>query len=262
MGHGFVTAAGYNSPAGAGTNAAAAVSPDTFTVQASEGEGRIVLAQAWAKGTTTDFIRVRDPRIHDNQQGIRLQVGTTALRPLLHWGTDIQLYPAQVPTVETDVTGAGASGVCLMYEYFDLAGMDQALASWDDVRPRIETLSGTEVDITSGAAGAYGTAVAFQGTFDNIYRDRLYALLGYTVNVACLDIGLYGPFSSNFVFGVPGDPDPVFTQNWFIQMSRLTGRATIPLIAGNAITATFAKAVDTAAATAVHLSLKLALLRK
>lgn len=262
MGHGFVTAAGYNSPAGAGTNAAVAVSPDTFTVQDSTSESNVYLAQAWAKGATTDFIRIRDPRIHDVAQGIRLQVGTTALRQLLHWGTDIPLYPAQQPTVETDVTGAGASGVCLMYEYADLAGMDQSLATWDEIRPRIDTLSGTEVDVTSGAAGAYGVAVAFNGTFDNIYRDRQYALLGYTVNVACLAIGIYGPSTSNFTFGVPGDPDPIYSQDWFIDQANELGRPAIPLIAGNAITSHFVKAVDTAAATAVHVSLKLALLKK
>lgn len=262
MGHGFVTAAGYVSPAGAGINAVTVASPDTFTVQDSTSEGNVSLAQIWAKGTVCDFVRVRDPRIHDVAQGIRLQVGTTALRPLLHWGTDVPLYPAQQPTVETDATGAGATGVCLMYEYFDLAGMDQSLATWDDIRPRIETLSGTEVDVTSGAAGAYGTAVAFNGTFDNIFRDRQYALLGYTVNAACLAVGIYGPSTSNFTFGVPGDPDPIFTQDWFIRMSNELGRPAIPLIAGNAITSHFVKAVDTAATTAVHVSLKLALLKK
>lgn len=262
MGHGFVTAAGFVSPAGAGVNAAPAVSPDTFTVQDSQGEGNIYLAQAWAKGATTDAIRVRDPRIHDVGQGIRLQVGTTALRPLLQWGTDIPLYPAQQPTVETSVTGAGASGVCLMYEYADLSGMDQSLATWDEIRPRIDTLSGTEVDVISGAAGAYGTAVAFNGTFDNIFRDRTYALLGYTVNAACLAIGIYGPATSNFTFGVPGDPDPVYSQGWFIDMANQLGRPAIPVFSGNAITSHFVKAVDTAGATAVHVSLKLALLKK
>lgn len=262
MGHGFVTAAGYVSPAGAGINAAPAVSPDTFTVQASESEGAVKLAQIWAAGTVCDAVRIRDPRIHDVAQGIRLQVGTTKYRQLLHWGTDIDLYPAQAPTVETSATGVGATGVCLMYEYMDLGGMEQSLATWEDVRPRIETLSGTEVDVTSGAAGAYGTAVAFNGTFDNIYRDRQYALIGYTVNVACLSVGIYGPSTSNFTFGVPGDPDPVYTQDWFIDMANELGRPAIPLIAGNAITSHFVKAVDTAAATAVHVSLKLALLRK
>lgn len=254
--------AGFATAAGAGTNTVTAAPGDSFTVAAGTQEGAINLEQVWAAGAVTDFLRIYSPRMHDNTQGVRLQVGTTKYRQLLPWDLDQPLYPADTPTVQLDATGAGTGGILCMYEYLDLPGANPRLATWDDINPRVEQVSGVEVDVASGAIGAYGNGVALNGTFDNFKANRDYAWLGYTVNAACLGVAVTGPDTSNYRIGGPGDPDPLLTREVFKRASQDTGRAFIPIIAANNRGSSFVQAVDVAAATAVKVTLILALLKQ
>lgn len=262
MGRVLQLIAGTVNAAGAGENVVAAAPGDSFTVAAGVQEGNIYLAQLWAAGAVTDYIKVFSPRMHDNVQGIRVQAGGTKGLPLLPYGQDQPLYPADTPTFKTDATGAGQTGLMAMYEYLDLPGGQQRLATWDDVRPRIDQISGAEVDVSSGAAiGSWGAGVALNGTFDNYKANRDYALLGYTVNAACMGVSITGPDTSNYRIGGAGEVTHVYTYNKFIHMSQQTGRPCIPIINANNRGATLVQAIDTAANTLVHVSLVLALLK-
>lgn len=255
--------AGFATAAGAGTNTVTVSPGDSFTVAAGTQEGAINLEQIWAAGATTDFVRVFSPRMHDNAQGIRCQVGATKYRPLLPWDADQPMYPADTPTVQIDATGAGTGGILMMYEYLDLPGANPRLATWSDINSRIEQLSYVEVDVTSSATiGTYGAGVAINANFDNFKANRDYALLGYTVNTGCLGIGVVGPDTSNYRIGGPGDPDPIITREVFVRASERTGRAFIPVIAANNKGGTLVQAVDVAASTAVHVTLAMALLKQ
>lgn len=263
MGRTLQLIAGTFNAGGAGFNTVTPAPGDSFTVAAAVTEGVIQLEQLWAAGAVTDIVRVYSPRMHDNTQGIRMQVGTTKYRPLLPWDVDQPLYPADTPTVQTDATGAGQTGILALYEYYDLPGASPRLATWDDVNPRIEAVSGVEVDINTGAAiGSWGAGVALNSLFDNFKANRDYALLGYTVNSACLGISLLGPDTSNYRIGGPGDPDPIYTREVFKRASMDTGRAFIPVIAANNKGATLLQGIDVAASTLVHVSLHLALLKQ
>lgn len=247
---------------GAGENTLVAAPGDSFTVAAGVQEGNIYLAQMWGAGTVEDYVKVYSPRMHDNTQGIRMQVGATKDRELLPWGQDQPLYPADTPTFKSDATGAGETGLLVMYEYLDLPGGNQRLATWDDIRPRIDQISGTEVDVNSGATvGAWGTGVAINATFDNFKANRDYALLGWTVNAACMGVSIVGPDTSNYRVGGPGEAGHIFTYDQFIRMSEKTGRPCIPVINANNRGSTLVQAIDLAASTAVHVSLTLALLK-
>jgi hypothetical protein len=255
--------AGTVNAAGAGFNTVTAAPGDSFTVAAGTNEGTITLEQLWAAGAVTDMLRVYSPRMHDNTQGIRVQVGTQKYRSLLPWDADQPLYPADTPTFQTDATGAGQTGLLALYEYADLPGANPRLATWDDINPRVEQLSYVEVDVTSSATvGTYGNGVALNANFDNFKANRDYALLGYTVNAGCLGIAITGPDTSNYKIGGPGDPDPAFTKDVFRRASMESGRAFIPVIAANNRGATIVQNVDVAASTAVHVSLALALLKQ
>lgn len=255
--------AGTVNAAGAGFNTVTASPGDSFTVAAGTNEGVIQLEQLWAAGAVTDMLRVFSPRMHDNVQGIRVQVGTTKYRPLLPWDADQPLYPADTPTFQTDATGAGQTGLLALYEYMDLPGANQRLATWDDVNSRIEQLSYVEVDATASATvGTYGAGVAINANNDNFKANRDYALMGYTVNAACLGVGIIGPDTSNYRIGGAGDPDPIFTKDLFRRASMETGRAFVPIINANNKGSTLVQVVDVAASTAVHVSLALALLKQ
>lgn len=254
---------GFATNAGAGTTTVTPAPGDSFTVAAGTQEGAINLEQIYAAGASTDFVRIYSPRMHDNVQGIRLSVGTQKYRPLLPYGVDQPLYPADTPTVQVDTTGAATGGVLALYEYLDLPGANPRLATAADVQGRIEQISGVEVDVTSSATiGSWGTGVALNGTFDNFKANRDYALLGYTVNAGCQGVGIVGPDTSNYRIGGPGDPDPAFTHEVFWRTSTDTGRAFIPIIAANNRGSTLVQAVDVAASTAVHVTLVLGLLKQ
>lgn len=255
--------AGTVNAAGAGFNTVTAAPGDSFTVASGVSEGAIQLEQLWGAGAVTDILRVFSPRMHDNTQGIRVQVGTTKYRTLLPWDADQPLYPADTPTFQTDATGAGQTGLLALYEYMDLPGANPRLATWDDVNPRIEQLSYVEVDVTASATvGTWGAGVAINANFDNFKANRDYAWLGYTVNAGCLGIGVTGPDTSNYRIGGAGDPDPIYTREIWKRASMDSGRAFIPIIAANNKGGTLVQAVDVAASTAVHVSLCLGLLKQ
>jgi hypothetical protein len=252
------TIAGFNTAGGAGTAIATPAPGDTFTVPSFDLSSKAYLEQVHASGATVDFVRVRSPRLHDANQGIRIQVGGTVRRSLLPWGNREVLYPSDTPIVEIDATGAGSNGIVTQYGYDDLPGVQPRLANWSDVQPRIVHIMGCEVDVVSGAIGAWGASAALNSLFDNFEAGADYALLGYTASVACLAIAISGKDTGNLKIGGPGANDNFETTNYFINWSDLSGKPRIPVIAANNRGSTVLQNVDIAAATATKVSLFLA----
>jgi hypothetical protein len=253
------TVPGFFTAAGAGTNAAT-VSPGavgTFAIDAFS-SGNAYIEQVWASGATTDFVRIRSPRMHDANQGLRVRTGTVQNANLLPWGAEIQVYSSDVPTVEIDATGAGSGVVVLTYGYDDLSTGAPKLSMWSEIQSRIVDVMDTEVSVTSGAIGAYGVAAAINSSFDNFKADYSYALLGYTVSAAVACVSLNGPDTGNFDIGFPGDSDARETRDYFIRLSTQSGRASIPVIQANNRGGTVLKSVDATAAKAAVVSLTLA----
>jgi len=251
------TMAGFFTAAGAGTNPATPAPGDSFAV-ASFTNGRAYLENVSASGATTDFVRMRSPRLHDANQGLRLFTGATKQRNLLPWGMNETLYSSDVPTVEIDATAAGSGGILLTYGYDDLNGGNPRLDVWPSIQPRIVHVSGVEVDVTSGAIGAWGNSAPINGLFDNFEAGADYAWLGWMCNAPCLGIALTGKDTSNFKVGGPGDGDPIKTREYWINASSETGRPFIPIIAANNKAGTILQNVDSAAGTVVKVTLILA----
>lgn len=253
-----LTIAGFFTAAAAGTGLATPAPGTTFQVPNFNTASKAYLENISADGASTDFIRVRSPRLHDPNQGIRLNVGGSQRRRLLPWGNGEILYPADTPTVEIDETAAATGGIVLQYGFDDLLGSQPRLASWPEVQPRIVHVMGNEVDVTSGAIGAFGSGVALNAFADNFKAGDDYALLGYTCSVPVNCVVVNGPDTSGLNMGGPGDTDPLATRSFFIDWSNETGRARIPIIAANNRAATLVQAQDVAAATATKVSLILA----
>jgi hypothetical protein len=230
----------------------------TFTID-SFTNGKAYLEQITTSGAAYDFVRVRSGRLHDAAQGIRLYAGQQPRRRLVWGGASTQLFSVDNLTVEADATGAGTALVALTYGFDDLGGTGQRLANWSEIQPRILDISGVEVDVTSSATiGTYGASANLNSSFDNFKAGQDYALLGYEVNTAIGLVSINGPDLSGQDIGMPGDIDSYATRGYFVEQNLESGRACIPIIAANNKGSTFLKAVDTAASTAVKISLVLA----
>jgi hypothetical protein len=229
----------------------------TFAVDAFT-SGKAYLEALWATGAAFDFLRYRSPRMHDANQGIRLQVGATLRANLLPWGVGTQIYSSDTPTVEADATGAGTQVIVATYGYDDLQTGAPNLANWSDISSRILDISGAQVAVTSGGIGAYGNGVAIDTGFGNLKADFSYAVLGYTCSTAVGAFALNGADTGNFDIAFPGDTDPRETRDYFIRFANQTGRASIPVIQANNRAGTILKSVDSAAGTVSTATLILA----
>lgn len=252
------TISGFSTAAGAGTNVATPAPGDSFNVPSFAVGNGARLLQAYANGATTDFVRFRSPRMHDANQGLRVRVGTQLSAELLPWEVSEVLYPSDTPVVEIDATGAGTGSVLVHYEFDDLAGVQPRLAGLADIQSRVIHIMGCEVDVTSGAIGAWGNSAPINGNFDNFEAGADYALIGYTLTTGCSGIAVTGKDTGNLKIGGPGQVDPLRTSRYFIEMSELTGRSCIPIIAANNKSSTVLQNVDIAAATASKVTLFLA----
>lgn len=252
------TIAGFFTGAGAGTGVATPSTGDTFAVASTSSTPAGRLSQVYGAGASTDWVRVRSPRMHDNNQGLRLWLGGTKDTELLPWGMSEVLFASDTPTVEIDLTAAATGGILLEYDYDDVPGINQRLGGVADIQGRIVHIAGVEVDVTSGIIGNWGAGAAINTSFDNFKADTDYALLGYLCSVAVLGLAITGQDTGNVKVGGPGNTDTRRTCDYFVRQSELTGRSCIPIIAANNKGGTLLQAVDVAAATATKVTLLLA----
>lgn len=245
---------------GATVTALTANTGDSFTIRNSAPGSPVRMEQAWAQEGTPGVFRITSNLLHDAVQGIRLRVGTT-IRPLLPFASE-ELLQAQDALTPSLSGGAAETDVASFIVYYDdLAGASQSLASWEEVEPRVEHIVGVENNLTTGAtAGQYGGALAFNANFDLLKKNRNYAILGYTCDVAVCTVGITGVATSNFRVGGPGSADPIITREWFIWLSQQTGRPHIPVINSADAPSYTVDAAAVQTATAVNVTWILALL--
>jgi len=253
--------AGYYTAAAAGTGVATPMAGDTFNVpNFTDGNG--YLETFWANGASTDFVSIKSPRMHDNNQGMRMQVSTTLENLLLPWDAYQPLTSGDTPTVSIDETAAATGAIAAVYSFDDMPGVQPRLDSWADVQPRIVAVSGVQVNLGAvGAIGAYSAGVAINSTYDNFQADADYALLGWLTAASCLAIAVAGQDTGNLKVGGPGIADPKVTRDFFVQMDKNTGRDSIPLIAANNKGGTLVFQTDNTAHAAQNVTLIMAELK-
>jgi hypothetical protein len=253
------TVAGFATGAAAGTIVATPAPGDSFTV-AQYTNGQCQLAHLSASGASTDWIRVRSPRMNDNNQNIKAWLGAGGQQHLIPFDASQGLYSGDTPTFEVDLTAAASGGVLATYEYDDFPGASPRLDTWDAIQPRIQNLYYAETDLAGGAIGSWSAGQALNSVYDDFHAGADYAVLGYISTAACLGIKLTGPDTGNLGIGAPGINNPWYTRDYFIRQSNATGRPFIPIIAANNKGGTLAQNVDSAANTATKVAWVLALL--
>lgn len=234
MGQALQLVAGFATNAGATFTVATAATPDTFAVQNFATTDAAYLEQIWGRGATPGIIRIRSPRFHDPNQGIRVQVGSTLPYLGLPYGVDEQLYPGDTPIVDLTGGGAETDTVYVLYGYANLPGATARYGAWADIQPRIQHISGVQVNpVTSATAGQWGNARAINADFDNFKAGMDYAILGYVPATSVGAVAFSGVETGNFKVGGPGPVDHIQTRDFFIQLSQNSGRPYIPIFNAN-----------------------------
>lgn len=224
---GFVTA-----PDAAGL-AWTMASGDTLAIRNTPEGNPIHLVNLWADNQSAGFLNVRSALLHDNVVGIQAGALAATVLPLMPMGIGQILKPQDLLTVVQSgsaVAGDIECGSLLVY-YNELPGADARLATYDQVRNRIESYMYVRNTLATGTAGGYSGEEAINAEVDQWKANRDYALLGYYNGVQCATIGWRGPDTSNLRVGGPGDAiHRDVTGNWFQMLSMSTGLPCIPII--------------------------------
>lgn len=208
-------------------------SGDTLAVRNTPEGNPIHLVQMWADNQAAGFLRVRSALLHDNVIGITAGIFASEVYPLLPDGMNQSLKPQDLLIVEQNgsaTAGDIESGSLLVY-YDNLPGADARLATWDQVKGRIESYMLVTNTISTGTAGGYSGEEAINAEVDQWKANRDYALLGYLNGAEACTIGWRGPDTSNLRVGGPGnDTNRNLTRTWFAQQSVASGLPCIPII--------------------------------
>lgn len=250
---------GFATVGAAGTAVVTPAPGDIFTVPSFDLTQNAYLDQFWVTGASVDFVRIRSPRMHDANQGIRVRVGANTGLPLIPWDATQQLYPVDTPIVEIDQTAAASGALSALYTYSDLPGVNPRYASVADVAPRMRQITSVEVALGAcPAIGSYSAGVALNSLFDNFEAGVDYALIGYETSVTVNTISIVGQDTGNLRVGGPGIADPKVTYNWFMWASRIADEPYIPIIAANNKGSTLISQQSNTAAAAQNITLILA----
>lgn len=208
---------------------------NTLTIRSAQMNSQISLLAAWGFNNAAGALRIRSPRIHDNQQGIRMVLDATDPSPRYPRRNFMQPLVAQ-DVLTAEITGSAVAGkiemASLIIFYADLPGIQGRFITPDQLGRWGVNMMGQEVDITAGAVGGYSgqAAVNSLAGCDNWKANTDYALMGYAVNTACCSVRIQGADVGNLGVGGPGLViDPNTTADWFVWLSDMYGIAAIPV---------------------------------
>jgi len=207
-------------------------SGNSLTIRNAPLDSSVLLLQAWALNQAAGVLRIRSPKLHDNVQGIRLDVTASDAKPLMPWGVSQKLVPQDLLIAE--LTGSATGGdieqaVMLIY-YANLPGGDARLAAAEDVIRRGVNVVSVENTITNGTAGGWSAEEAINAEFDLLKANTDYALIGYLIDAECAAVRWRGADLANLGVGGPGDElGRDITCDWFLWLSKLFGIPLIPV---------------------------------
>src|SRR5258708_15831174 len=183
--------------------AATMASGDSLTIGNTDLNNPIYLLNVWGDHQTAGYIRIRSPKLHDINQGIRLFDVASEVQPLFPWGLKETMFPQD--TLELNITGSATSGdietACMLIYYQNLPGHNAQLFRWSEIMNRIAHFFTVENTLALGTAGGYSGEERIIDEFDFGKANTNYALLGYQVSVECAAIGYRGSDLGGFRVG-------------------------------------------------------------
>lgn len=243
-------------------SAAAALTGDSLTVKNSRKGARILTA--WADQQVAGWQQIIRPSGHDTTRDFRARVTASEVELLLPIGMTLEVQPQE--TLGITIAGSNTAGDVelghALMQYDDLPGADQRLITWAQLNSRMESLLTIEASLTVTAGPAYTGEELLTAESDLLKANRDYAWLGARVGVEAGAVYLRGPDTSNLRIGMPGnDLDGDLTTGFFCTLARAFGQPLIPVINSGNKASTYIGGSSDENATAVPLSLILALLK-
>lgn len=208
-------------------------SGQSFVVRNAPLDQRPLLIGAWAFNNADGVLRIRSPRLHDAQQGIRISVPANSVQYLWPLGCVQALYPQDTLIVE--LSGSSTAGQIetagLLVYYPNLPGADARLADPRDVMRRSRNVVGIQVTITAGTTGDWSGLKSLGADFPgHLKANTDYAVLGYTTNRRGLAVALSGVDFGNVRVGGPLEPNyNDFTAWFFVELSDYLGLPLVPV---------------------------------
>ena len=231
---------------------------DSLVVRSFAPPNKGLLDNITVKGGQSVTARLTSPYLHDTTRGITvITAQAPSLRTLPRQGG--QMLSAQDAMVLQLTSGGANSSIVALHTYYtDLGASDARLHSWGDVGGLITQVKPVEIDVTASATIGQWNDTAITATENLLKANTDYAVLGYSVDVACAVVALKGQDTGNLRISGPGSVLQDVTAEYFIQMDRETGRPYIPVINAANVNNTFVSVADNAASTAVKVQLILA----
>lgn len=224
------------------------------------GRGRIL--RMWGMDSAhVAEVAVTDTRvdsIHDPQYGLRFNIPYAAFvassvvgaAPMIRQPNYVDVFTGDTLTFTVTSTASDAVAVSWLTEYDDLPGAAAKFATWESISATRFTEIGVRViPVASATAGAYGASRAINADDARWTGGKWYAILGFTVQIPVLTVSFKGPMWANLRLGVPAGTPQLYSDNYFLDMSRETGKPLIPVFNGYDAGSVLLEVVDVAAST-------------
>lgn len=204
----------------------------SLTIRNARLDSRVLLLNAWADNQGAGALRLRSPKLHDNVQGIRMNVVVSEVQPLLPSHFRQPLIPQdQLIAEQTGSATAGdiETGAFLVW-YEDLPGTEARFIDESALMSRGVTLVTVENTLALGTAGGFSGEEAINAEFDLLKANTDYALVGYLVSAECAVVRWRGVDTGNLGVGGPGtETERHLTKDWFLNLASWYGMPLIPV---------------------------------
>jgi hypothetical protein len=202
--------------------------------------------EAWAIDASSvlevAWVFTRPEATHDQQRGFRFMVpgstfgsvGTRGALNVLPGGAVINLFKSDTATFTVSGTANDDVAVSYVIEYDDLPGASAVFINPGQLQALHKSTLGIRVDaVASATEGAYGATRAFNTDDDRLHANTWYAILGWSVQIACTTVSLVGPDWGGQRIGGPAGILNESSNTWFVDQSVKWSKPLIPCFNSN-----------------------------
>ncbi len=259
---------GYSSSlSGTGLNALTAGANQSFTVR-NFSTGQAVLEEVIGHDSVGAFrMQITSPKMHDTTYGMQFYStpknlgGTSTFNPLNLFPGYMNQRLYATDTLSWQVAGANADvvvgGIGIFYS--DLSGIAARLYDWPTIKSHIVNYAGVSASpVTSGTAGAWGTAVALNSGNYNLKANTDYAIVGYQAQLPGGLLAFQGTDTGNLLVGGPIATSAANNGSYFIDLAVKYGGPRIPVFNSNNAPGMTVNIASSGTSTTVPVSLTVA----